>query len=71
MSKSNLSLWELLGFGYPAGLRVFAVVTDFVFAKDAVVAGGLSLLHRRADANERIRSFLASSSATRCAGVST
>jgi hypothetical protein len=31
---------------------VFAVATDFVFAKDAVVAKGLSVRHRRAGAND-------------------
>jgi hypothetical protein len=41
-----------VGLGYPGGLQVFAVVTDFVFAKDAIVAKGLFLLHRRADAND-------------------
>jgi hypothetical protein len=42
----------LLGFGYPEGPRVFGEATDFVFAKDAVVAKGISLHRHRANRND-------------------
>jgi len=40
------------GLDYPEGRLVFAVVADFVFAKDAVVPRVLSRHHYRADSND-------------------
>jgi hypothetical protein len=49
LSKTNPSWQELLAFGYPVGLPVFAVATCLVFATDAAVARGLSLRHHGGD----------------------